>query len=111
VGRIDPTGPMDPPQQLRGDRGTNGADPRHRQLPPRPVLAKLAVRPLQSALASAASFAVGAMPFLVTVTVPEGILIVIVPATSLLFLALLGALSAGGASVTAGVGALFGTVV
>jgi VIT1/CCC1 family predicted Fe2+/Mn2+ transporter len=87
-------------------------------------------RPIQAALASAASFAVGAaMPLLVTAIVPEASLIYLVSGTSLLFLALLGGLAAhvGGAGVavgamrvtfwgalamaiTAGVGALFGTV-
>jgi VIT1/CCC1 family predicted Fe2+/Mn2+ transporter len=91
----------------------------------------LGARPIQAALASAASFAVGAaMPLLVTALAPEPSLIVLVPAASLMFLALLGALAAGagGAGVmvgairvtfwgalamglTAGVGALFGTVV
>jgi VIT1/CCC1 family predicted Fe2+/Mn2+ transporter len=91
----------------------------------------LRARPIQAALASAASFAVGAaMPLLVTALAPPASLIVLVPVTSLLFLALLGALAAGagGASVTvgairvafwgalamgltAGVGALFGTIV
>jgi vacuolar iron transporter family protein len=91
----------------------------------------LRARPIQAACASAASFAVGAaMPILVTVTVPASSLILLVPGTSLLFLALLGALAAGagGAGVTvgairvtfwgalamgltAGVGALFGTIV
>ena len=91
----------------------------------------LGARPIQAALASAASFAVGAaMPLLVTALVPEPALIVFVPGASLVFLALLGALAAGagGAGVmvgairvtfwgalamglTAGVGALFGTVV
>ncbi|MGA3019409.1 MAG: VIT family protein [Bryobacteraceae bacterium] len=86
-------------------------------------------RPLQAALASAASFAVGAaMPLAVTAIVPVATLIPLVAGTSLLFLALLGGLAAhaGGASVrlgairvtfwgalamalTAGVGALFGT--
>jgi len=86
-------------------------------------------RPLQAALASAASFAVGAaMPLAVTAIAPETALIPLVAGTSLLFLALLGALAAhaGGASVrlgairvtfwgalamalTSGVGALFGT--
>jgi len=85
-------------------------------------------RPLQAALASAASFAVGAaMPLAVTAIAPETALIPLVAGTSLMFLALLGALAAhaGGASVrlgairvtfwgalamalTAGVGALFG---
>jgi VIT1/CCC1 family predicted Fe2+/Mn2+ transporter len=87
-------------------------------------------RPLQAALASAASFAVGAaLPLLVTTVGPVPALIPLVAGTALLFLALLGgtAAHAGGASVklgalrvtfwgalamalTAGVGALFGTV-
>jgi VIT1/CCC1 family predicted Fe2+/Mn2+ transporter len=91
----------------------------------------LSARPIQAALASAASFAVGAgMPLLVTAVAPEASLIPLVSGTSLVFLALLGALAArvGGARVvvgalrvtfwgalamglTAGVGALFGTVV
>src|ERR1700681_109816 len=91
----------------------------------------LRARPIQAALASALSFAVGAtMPLLTTALVPESSLVILVPATSLLFLALLGALAAraGGAGVavgairvtfwgalamglTAGVGALFETVV
>jgi VIT1/CCC1 family predicted Fe2+/Mn2+ transporter len=88
-------------------------------------------RPIQAALASAASFAVGAaLPLLVAALVPAGALIPLVSGTSLVFLALLGALAAraGGAGVmggamrvtfwgalamalTAGVGTLFGTVV
>jgi VIT1/CCC1 family predicted Fe2+/Mn2+ transporter len=88
-------------------------------------------RPVQAALASAASFAVGAlMPLLVTVLAPEAGLIAIVSGSSLVLLALLGGLSArvGGAGVmigairvtfwgglamalTAGIGWLFGTVV
>jgi vacuolar iron transporter family protein len=88
-------------------------------------------RPIQAALASAASFAAGAaLPVIVTLLVPPPDLIVLVSATSLAFLALLGALAAraGGArvlsgawrvtfwgalamAVTAGVGALFGTAV
>src|SRR6476620_11223642 len=91
----------------------------------------LRARPIQAALASALSFAVGAaMPLLTTAFVPESGLLILVPGTPLLFLALLGALAAGagGAGVavgairvtfwgalamglTAGVGALFGTVV
>jgi vacuolar iron transporter family protein len=87
-------------------------------------------RPIQAALASAASFAVGAgLPLLVTAIVPEASLIYIVSGTSLLFLALLGGLAAhvGGAdiaagalrvtfwgalamAITTGAGALFGTV-
>jgi len=91
----------------------------------------LRARPIQAALASASSFAVGAaMPLLVTAIAPASSLIVLVPGTSLVFLGLLGALAAGagGAGVrvgairvmfwgalamalTAGVGALFGTIV
>ena len=87
-------------------------------------------RPIQAALASAGSFAVGAaMPLLVTAMAPVAVLIPLVSVTSLVFLALLGGLAAraGGAGVTmgairvtfwgalamaltAGVGALFGTV-
>jgi VIT1/CCC1 family predicted Fe2+/Mn2+ transporter len=90
----------------------------------------LTARPLQAAVASAGSFAVGAaMPLLVTTIAPETALIPLVTGTSLVFLALLGgfAARAGGAgvvagairvtfwgalamAVTAGVGALFGTV-
>jgi len=89
----------------------------------------LKARPIQAALASAGSFAVGAaMPLVVTAIAPEAGLIPFVAGTSLLFLALLGGLAAhaGGAGVmpgairvtfwgalamaaTAGVGALFGT--
>jgi VIT1/CCC1 family predicted Fe2+/Mn2+ transporter len=89
----------------------------------------LRARPLQAALASAGSFAVGAaLPLAVTALAPEAALIPLVSGTSLLFLALLGGLAAhaGGAGVapgairvtfwgalamaaTAGVGALFGT--
>jgi len=88
-------------------------------------------RPLQAALASACSFAVGAaLPLSVVAVAPPANLVPLVAASSLLFLALLGGLAAqvGGAkvgrgvlritfwsalamAVTAGVGALFGTVV
>src|ERR1700676_933416 len=91
----------------------------------------LRARPIQAALASAASFAVGAaMPLLITAVTPESSLIIFVPGASLLFLALLGALAAGAGGagvtvgamrvtfwgalamgVTAGVGALFGTIM
>jgi vacuolar iron transporter family protein len=91
----------------------------------------LRARPIQAAFSSAGSFAVGAaMPLLVGAFAPETTLIIFVSGASLLFLALLGALAAraGGAAVaqgairvtfwgalamgtTAGVGALFGTVV
>ena len=91
----------------------------------------LSARPVQAALASAASFAVGAaLPLVVTALVPGPGLIVWVSATALVFLAALGVLSAGvggarllvgawrvtfwGAlamAITAGVGALVGGVV
>ena len=90
----------------------------------------LRARPIQAALASAGSFAVGAaMPLAVTALSPVAALIPLVSGTSLAFLALLGGLAAraGGAGVTmgairvtfwgalamvltAGVGAVFGTV-
>ncbi|HVO91210.1 MAG TPA: VIT1/CCC1 transporter family protein, partial [Terriglobales bacterium] len=93
------------------------------------IVETLSARPIQAALASAASFAVGAaMPILTTAMVPEASLIPLVAGTSLVFLALLGGLAArvGGApiavgamrvtlwgalamGVTAAVGALFGT--
>jgi VIT1/CCC1 family predicted Fe2+/Mn2+ transporter len=88
-------------------------------------------RPVQAAIASAASFTAGAaLPLLVAAVTPASALIVVVAASSLAFLATLGALAAriGGANVvagasrvtfwgalamllTAGVGALFGTTV
>jgi VIT1/CCC1 family predicted Fe2+/Mn2+ transporter len=88
-------------------------------------------RPVQAAMASAASFFVGAaLPLLVVLMVPVGDLIPAVSIASLVFLATLGAVAAktGGAdmikgalrvtfwgalalAVTAGIGALFGTVV
>jgi len=88
-------------------------------------------RPVQAAAASAASFFVGAaLPLLVVILMPVAMLIPAVSVASLVFLALLGAVAAktGGASmakgairvtfwgalalaVTAGIGALFGTVV
>ena len=93
------------------------------------ISATFKARPIQAALASAASFAAGAaMPLVVTGIAPVAHLIPLVSGTSLLFLALLGGLAAraGGARVTvgalrvtfwgalamvvtAGVGALFGT--
>ena len=89
----------------------------------------LAARPIQAALTSAASFAVGAaLPLLAAVAAP-GALSPVVAGSSLVFLAVLGGVAArvGGAKVatgalrvlfwgalamaiTAGVGALFGTV-
>jgi vacuolar iron transporter family protein len=94
------------------------------------ISATLSARPMQAALASAASFAAGAaLPLLVAAWAPHASLIALVSGTSLVFLALLGGLAAraGGASVsagamrvtfwgalamglTAGVGALFGTI-
>jgi VIT1/CCC1 family predicted Fe2+/Mn2+ transporter len=91
----------------------------------------LRARPIQAALTSAASFAVGAaMPLFVTAIAPAAVLIPLVSGSSLAVLALLGALSAraGGAgmmagalrvtfwgglamAVTAGIGRLFGAVV
>ena len=65
----------------------------------------LGARPIQAALASAASFALGAaLPLLVAAWAPQAGLIALVSATSLAFLALLGGLAAraGGASVAAG---------
>jgi len=90
----------------------------------------LSARPIQAALTSAASFSVGAaMPLLAVAMVPDSGLIIVVSGTSLVFLAILGGVAArvGGAStmtgamrvtfwgalamaLTAGVGALFGTV-
>jgi VIT1/CCC1 family predicted Fe2+/Mn2+ transporter len=91
----------------------------------------LSARPVQAAFASAGTFAVGAaMPLLTVAVVPGTYLIPLVAGTSLGFLALLGGLAAfaGGAgatrgalrvtfwgvlamALTAGIGALFGTVV
>jgi vacuolar iron transporter family protein len=90
----------------------------------------LRARPIQAALTSAASFAVGAaVPLLVTATAPASALIPLVSVTSLAFLVILGGWAArvGGArvmmgairvtfwgalamAVTAGVGILFRTV-
>ncbi len=62
-------------------------------------------RPIQAALASAASFTFGAgMPLVVTALVPPASLLIIVPATSLLVLAGLEALAVrtGGARILPG---------
>ncbi|MEO5794180.1 MAG: VIT family protein [Rhodoferax sp.] len=95
------------------------------------ISAVVAARPLQAALASAGSFALGAaLPLAVTVVAPAPNLIACIAVTSLLFLAVLGTVAArvGGASpvlgawrvtfwgalamgVTAGVGSIFGAVV
>ena len=91
----------------------------------------VAARPVQAALASAASFAVGAaMPMLASLLAPVSSLVWVVSIASLVFLALLGAIAArtGGAGIlkgafrvtfwgavamaaTAAVGRLFGTNV
>jgi VIT1/CCC1 family predicted Fe2+/Mn2+ transporter len=88
-------------------------------------------RPIQAALTSAATFAVGAaMPLAMVLLTPRTFLVAGVSIASLIFLALLGAIGAraGGANVaratlrvtfwgalamalTAGIGAIFGTVV
>jgi len=88
-------------------------------------------RPIQAALTSATTFAIGAvLPLLIVLLVPEPYLIVVVSSASLLFLALLGTLAAytGGSGIiksafrvtfwgalamglTAGVGAIFGTAI
>jgi len=90
-----------------------------------------AARPVQAALTSAATFSVGAaMPLLMVVISPANVLVPVVSAASLGFLALLGAIGAraGGANIpratarltfwgalamalTAGIGKLFGTVI
>src|SRR5690349_16931726 len=95
------------------------------------ITEEMTARPLQAALASAASFAVGAaLPILTILLAPANALMRAVLAVSLLCLAALGAVAAkaGGASpwrgavrvliwsalamaVTAGVGKLFGTTV
>jgi VIT1/CCC1 family predicted Fe2+/Mn2+ transporter len=92
---------------------------------------ELAAKPLQAALASAATFAIGAaLPLLAVVVSPTSRLVLVVSATSLVCLATLGAIAAraGGARATTGawrvafwgalamattaaVGRLFGTVV
>jgi VIT1/CCC1 family predicted Fe2+/Mn2+ transporter len=91
----------------------------------------MTARPIQAAFASAASFSVGAAaPMLAVLVSPGNLLVPIVSAAALVFLAVLGAIGAraGGANVlratvrvtfwgalamalTAGIGALFGTVV
>jgi VIT1/CCC1 family predicted Fe2+/Mn2+ transporter len=88
-------------------------------------------RPVQAALASAITFAIGAaLPLLAAVTAPQSGMMPVIAGSSLVFLAILGILAAraGGASVatgairvtfwgalamaaTAGVGSLFGTAV
>jgi VIT1/CCC1 family predicted Fe2+/Mn2+ transporter len=88
-------------------------------------------RPVQAALTSAVMFSVGAaMPLLMVVVAPLNVLVPVVAAASLGFLALLGAIGAkaGGANIlratlrvtfwgalalgiTAGIGKLFGTII
>ena len=88
-------------------------------------------RPVEAALTSAATFSIGAaLPLLMVVVSPAHLLVPLVSGASLVFLGLLGAIGAkaGGADImratlrvtfwgalamalTAGVGALFGTVV
>ncbi|MBA3988779.1 MAG: hypothetical protein C0463_06580 [Idiomarina sp.] len=90
-----------------------------------------AARPVQAALASAGTFAVGAgLPLLVVMLLPASLIMWTVPIFSLMFLALLGSLAAkaGGAPIgraaarvmfwgalamalTAGVGKLFGVAI
>ncbi len=91
----------------------------------------MSARPIQAALASAGSFAIGAtLPLLTVLIVPESSLVAAVSVTALVFLAILGVLAAwaGGAPIikstvrvafwgalamllTALVGSLFGTTV
>ncbi|MDD5276265.1 MAG: VIT family protein [Methylovulum sp.] len=95
------------------------------------IFENLSARPVQAAFASAGTFAVGAaLPLLTVLVVPEPVLVPVVSGGAIIFLALLGIVSArvGGAPIiksavrvvfwgalalglTAGVGALFGTVV
>ena len=95
------------------------------------ISATVMAQPMQAALTSAATFAIGAaLPLLTAIAVPQTGLVPIVMGTSLVSLALLGSLASytGGARVlvgaarvtfwgalamalTAGVGALFGTTV
>ncbi|HEY0997757.1 MAG TPA: VIT1/CCC1 transporter family protein, partial [Gemmatimonadaceae bacterium] len=95
------------------------------------ILAVHSARPIQAALASAGTFSVGAaLPLLLAALVPRGMIIAVVSAGSLVFLAVLGAVAAqaGGAGrwrgalrvtfwsalamgLTAVVGRVFGTTV
>lgn len=90
-----------------------------------------AARPIQAALTSAATFAVGAaLPLLMVILLPKAMLVAGVSIASLIFLAVLGTIGAraGGANavratvrvtfwgalamaLTAGIGSIFGTVV
>jgi VIT1/CCC1 family predicted Fe2+/Mn2+ transporter len=95
------------------------------------ITESLTARPIQAALASAATFSIGAaLPLLMVILSPAKNLILSVSIASLIFLILLGVLAAkaGGANIlkgairvsfwgalamaiTAGIGAVFGTVV
>ncbi|NLS18576.1 VIT family protein [Rhizobium sp. P40RR-XXII] len=95
------------------------------------IVEHMAARPIEAALTSAVTFAVGAaLPLLMVILSPSGTLVYSVAIASLVFLALLGAIGAraGGAGVlkasvrvtfwgafamalTAGIGALVGTAV
>jgi len=95
------------------------------------IFERVAARPIQAALASAATFSVGAaLPLAAAYTAPEGLIVSLVAGLSLGFLAVLGGLAAyaGGARIaigvarvtfwgalamalTAGVGSLFGVAV
>lgn len=95
------------------------------------ITEQMGARPIQAAVYSAFTFAIGAaLPLLTAVVVPASATIAVVAATSLIFLAILGAVAAraGGAPVraaavrvtfwgalamglTAGVGAVFGAAV
>ncbi len=95
------------------------------------IVEHMAARPIEAALTSAVTFAVGAaLPLLMVVLSPSGTLVYSVAVASLIFLALLGAIGAraGGADIlkasarvtfwgafamvlTAGIGALVGTAV
>ncbi|WP_199503547.1 VIT1/CCC1 transporter family protein [Qipengyuania sp. YIM B01966] len=95
------------------------------------ISAITAARPIQAALTSAATFAVGAaMPLAMVLLMPRSLLVAGVSIASLVFLALLGGIGAraGGANIvratlrvtfwgalamalTAGIGTIFGTVV
>lgn len=95
------------------------------------IVEHMEARPVQAALTSAATFSIGAaLPLLMAVIAPPSILLYAVAISSLLFLALLGAIGAkaGGANmlkatvrvtfwgalamaITAGIGALVGTSV
>jgi len=94
------------------------------------ISAAMSARPVQAALASAATFAIGAaLPLATAYFSPAKFIVIIVSMTSLVFLALLGGISAftGGAPIakgmarvtcwgalamaaTAGIGALFGVM-